>query len=117
MAFCWIRDRLNGERAAPKPGSVICAFLLALDRSFELKRVATRLPSVMNVRIPHMSGWLRGTLAPGSIVLLDEQRWLPAVRQCIPRCPPNMVERSISWHALVGGSHVPISGGGRKQHT
>src|SRR5690606_30736631 len=64
----------------------------------------------MNVQILRMSDWQRVALAPGSIVLLDEQRWLPAVAAACTGAHLVTAERSVWWQALAGGSPVTISG-------
>ncbi len=56
-----------------------------------------------------LSGWNREPLLPGSVVWVDDPRWLPAVAASSTAIWLEQPERAVLWQAMAGGSAVSLS--------
>lgn len=61
-------------------------------------------------RLIRLSRWTRGALPPGAIVLVDEDRWLPAIAASVTAAHFFAGASSWAlWHALAGGAPVSLA--------
>jgi hypothetical protein len=56
----------------------------------------------------HISAWKRNPIAPGSLVLLDDARWLPAIAASVMATHLVQAKRLHLWQALAGGCPVTL---------
>lgn len=56
-----------------------------------------------------LAGWNRDPLPPGSVVRVDEDKWLPAVAASSTAIWLDQPERAVLWQAMAGGSAVSLS--------
>ena len=56
-----------------------------------------------------ISQWQRNALIPGTVVVVDDQRWLPAIAASCTAAHFSMANDREFWQALAGGSPVSVS--------
>lgn len=58
-----------------------------------------------------ISRWDRSVLAPGSIVALDEDKWLPAIAASVTATHLESPAPRVLWQAMAGGAAITHDGG------
>lgn len=81
------------------PAHADSVLLVSLDEN-------VTLPAVDEAAVLRISAWQREPVAPGTLVLVDEPRWSPALSVSADAIYVSGSDRYVHWQALAGGMPV-----------
>lgn len=108
LALGEIRKGIAEWRASDLPPGIL--FLGPFANDIAPVRTAVGAAAIM------LSAWDRTPLAPGSVVLIDEWRWLPAIAAASTAAHLAHPGGFVFWQALAGGCPLSFSGRHLAQH-